>query len=123
MGGDRLLRKYMIPTMAAVAVLMALALFLSVKETEAFYGDIVLNNKAEAGGMNPVVFPHWWHRVRFKCKVCHEQIFIMKKGANDITMDKIFAGEYCGKCHNGTIAWEPSAACMTCHSGTPTAQP
>ncbi len=82
------------------------------------YGDIVLDSKIESmkkAGVNPVLFPHWFHRIRFKCKVCHEEIFILKKGANDINMGKIMAGEYCGKCHNGLTAWAP-IDCKRCHS-------
>ena len=45
------------------------------------YGDIVLNSKSESmqsAGVKPVVFPHWFHRIRFKCKVCHEgQSFVL----------------------------------------------
>jgi c(7)-type cytochrome triheme protein len=83
-----------------------------------YYGDMVLNSKAEKRGMPPVVFPHWYHRAEFKCKVCHPAIFQMKSGANDIDMKKIVDGQFCGKCHNGTIAWKP-VACYRCHSGTP----
>ena len=82
------------------------------------YGDIVLNSKSESmkdAGVKPVLFPHWFHRIRFKCKVCHEDIFILKKGANDITMGAIMGGDFCGKCHNGLIAWEP-LYCDRCHS-------
>ena len=82
------------------------------------YADIVLNSKSESmkkAGVKPVVFPHWFHRIRFKCKVCHEDIFIIKKGANDINMTAIMNGEFCGKCHNGLIAWEP-LYCERCHS-------
>ncbi|MBI5562861.1 MAG: hypothetical protein HY894_08455 [Deltaproteobacteria bacterium] len=85
------------------------------------YGDIVLNSKSESmqkAGVNPVVFPHWFHRIRFKCKVCHEDIFIIKKGANDINMTKIMNGDFCGRCHNGLIAWEP-LYCDRCHSYRP----
>jgi len=88
------------------------------KTSHAEYGDIVLNSKSESmekAGVNPVVFPHWFHRIRFKCKVCHEDIFIIKKGANDINMSKIMNGDFCGKCHNGLIAWEP-LYCDRCHS-------
>ena len=84
------------------------------------YGDVVLNSKAESmvkAGVNPVVFPHWFHRIRFKCKVCHEDIFILKKGGNDINMSAIMNGEFCGKCHNGLVAWEP-LYCDRCHSYT-----
>ncbi len=82
----------------------------------AFYADMVLNSKAEKRGMPPVVFPHWLHRIEFKCKVCHPAIFEMKAGANDIDMKKIVDGQFCGKCHNGTIAWKP-VECARCHSG------
>ena len=88
--------------------------------SQAEYGDVVLNSKSASmkkAGVKPVMFPHWFHRIRFKCKVCHEDIFIIKKGANDINMSKIMRGEYCGKCHNGLIAWEP-LYCDRCHSYT-----
>ncbi|MFQ5899955.1 MAG: c(7)-type cytochrome triheme domain-containing protein [Thermodesulfobacteriota bacterium] len=89
------------------------------------YGDIVLDNKIESMkkvGVNPVVFPHWFHRIRFKCKVCHEGIFIMKAGANDINMKKIMQGNMCGKCHNGIVAFAP-LECDICHSKAPVAVP
>lgn len=95
---------------------------LSAKSGFAEYGDIVLNSKSESmqkAGVNPVVFPHWFHRIRFKCKVCHEDIFIIKKGANNINMAAIMNGDFCGKCHNGLVAWEP-LYCDRCHSYTGT---
>ena len=64
------------------------------------YADIILNSKAESmrkAFVNDVMFPHWFHRIRFKCKVCHEDIFILKAGANDINMTMIMNGEKCGK--------------------------
>ncbi len=80
------------------------------------YGDITMNRYAEEAGVPPVVFPHWFHRIRFKCKVCHSDIFEMRGGANDVTMIKIIKGQYCGECHNGKIAWAP-LYCDRCHSG------
>ncbi|MEW6325942.1 MAG: c(7)-type cytochrome triheme domain-containing protein, partial [Nitrospirota bacterium] len=71
---------------------------------------------AEKAEMPPVVFPHWFHRIRFKCKVCHEEIFVMRAGANHVTMIEIIKGNYCGKCHNGRIAWAP-LYCDRCHAG------
>ncbi len=96
------------------------ASLVAVNTSRAEYGDIVLNSKSESmkkAGVKPVVFPHWFHRIRFKCKVCHEDIFIIKKGANDINMTKIMNGDFCGRCHNGLIAWEP-LYCERCHSYT-----
>ena len=95
-----------------------LAIFGSSNAYALEYGDVVMNSKTESmekAGVAPVVFPHWFHRIRFKCKVCHENVFIMQQGANDVTMGKIMAGEQCGVCHNGTIAWE-ALYCERCHN-------
>jgi len=105
------------PFLLVLLVLLALS-FLAGNKVSGYYGDMVLNSKAEKRGMPPVVFPHWYHRAEFKCKVCHPAIFEMKSGANDIDMKKIIDGQFCGKCHNGTIAWKP-VFCYRCHSGTP----
>jgi c(7)-type cytochrome triheme protein len=81
------------------------------------YGSIVLNKKTADAGMAGVVFPHWWHRSQFTCKVCHTDIgFPMKAGETDFVMAEIFAGNQCGKCHNGTIAFSPMDDCTRCHS-------
>jgi c(7)-type cytochrome triheme protein len=103
---------------AALAIVAAglAAVALAPRELGAEYGDIIMNREAEAAEMPPVVFPHWFHRIRFKCKVCHDDIFVMKAGANEVTMIKIIKGEFCGKCHNGRIAWAP-LYCDRCHSG------
>ena len=88
---------------------------------QAEYGDIVLDRHKDVMaqvGVAPVVFPHWIHRMQFKCKACHEDVFVMKKGANDITMSAIIGGEFCGTCHNGKIAWDP-LYCDRCHSHKP----
>jgi c(7)-type cytochrome triheme protein len=87
------------------------------------YGDVVMNNYSDGAAMRPVVFPHWFHRVRFRCKVCHTDLGIkMKAGGNEINMLKIIDGQYCGACHNGSVAWSVEN-CDLCHSakpGTPT---
>lgn len=82
------------------------------------YGDIVLDRHKDTMaevGLKPVVFPHWTHRIQFKCKACHESIFPMQAGASDITMSAIIDGQYCGNCHNGKTAWDP-LYCDRCHS-------
>jgi c(7)-type cytochrome triheme protein len=66
-----------------------------------------------------VVYPHWFHRIRFQCSVCHVDIgFKTKAGASGITMDQISQGRFCGACHNGEIAWSVEN-CDFCHSGVP----
>ena len=60
------------------------------------------------------VYPHKIHTALLACGNCHTGIFQMEKGADPITMGKIFAGEYCGRCH-GKIAFDPITACPRCH--------
>lgn len=103
----------------AIIAILSSVLFLSPTTASAEYGDVVINNFSDAAGMRPVVFPHWFHRIRFRCKVCHADLgFQLKAGGNDITMAKIIEGQYCGSCHNGEIAWSIEN-CDLCHSGTP----
>lgn len=108
-----------------LGLLLALfaVLFLDVQDAQAEYGDVVINNYSDKAGMRPVVFPHWFHRIRFRCKVCHADLgFKFKAGGNEINMVKIIDGQFCGACHNGEIAWSPEN-CNLCHSakpGTPT---
>jgi c(7)-type cytochrome triheme protein len=104
-----------------LACLMAIlaTLFFDVSDVRAEYGDVVINNYSDAAGMRPVIFPHWFHRVRFRCKVCHADLgFKFKAGGNEINMVKIIDGQFCGACHNGEIAWSPEN-CNLCHSAKP----
>jgi c(7)-type cytochrome triheme protein len=112
-------------TAVVCAALAASAMVLSggARLAHAEYGDVVMNNYADKAGMRPVIFPHWFHRVRFRCKVCHTDLGMkFKAGGNEINMLKIIDGQYCGACHNGTVAWSVEN-CDLCHSakpGTPT---
>lgn len=86
---------------------------------QAEYGDIVINNYSDGAGMRPAIFPHWFHRIRFRCKVCHADLgFKFQAGGNEINMVKIIDGQFCGACHNGEIAWSVEN-CNFCHSGKP----
>ena len=79
----------------------------------------MINNYSDAAGMRPAVFPHWFHRIRFRCKVCHADLgFKFQAGGNDINMLKIIDGQFCGACHNGDVAWGIEN-CGLCHSGNP----
>lgn len=101
------------------AAVLALLISVSASDVSAEYGDIVINNYSDQAGMNPVVFPHWFHRARFRCKVCHADLgFKFQAGGNEINMLKIIDGQYCGACHNGEIAWQVEN-CNLCHSGKP----
>ena len=102
-----------------VCLSLAVAASFSALDVQAEYGDVVINNYSDAAGMRPAIFPHWFHRVRFRCKVCHADLgFKFQAGGNEINMVKIIDGQFCGACHNGEIAWSVEN-CNFCHSGKP----
>lgn len=65
-------------------------------------------------------FPHSSHTEWLTCESCHPAIFpyrdIGLAGSENygITMDQVFEGEYCGKCH-GTVAFALDS-CDRCHT-------
>jgi len=75
--------------------------------------DIVMTETRE---MPHVRFPHLAHTEWLDCVNCHDAIFKPQTGANDITMNEIFKGRYCGVCH-GKVAFS-SWVCERCHSVT-----
>ncbi len=76
--------------------------------------DMDILRKVKRKFMPDVVFPHAQHTVWLKCSNCHPKIFKMQAGANPITMNKIWDGEYCGRCHD-RVAF-PTRNCFKCHS-------
>jgi c(7)-type cytochrome triheme protein len=86
-------------------------------------GDILFERSADAesaapgaSAVPPAVFPHWSHRIQYRCYVCHETPFVMKAGANEITMEKMQKGESCAICHNGAVAFPVEfQTCARCH--------
>lgn len=108
-------------TKKAVAALLVLA-GLTLAGGGAVYGalgDLVFERKAEVEGsaaFPPSIFPHWVHRARYRCYVCHPALFEMQQGANTVTMDAIRKGQFCGACHNGGTAFGPDFVnCNRCH--------
>lgn len=68
--------------------------------------------------LGPVEFSGTIHKnAGVSCKECHNKDMFpkMKKGTVEITMKRIYAGELCGKCHNGTRAFEAKKSCNRCH--------
>ncbi|MEQ1674864.1 MAG: c(7)-type cytochrome triheme domain-containing protein [Candidatus Nitrotoga sp.] len=79
--------------------------------------DIFLN----LWGSQPIVrFPHLAHEQWLHCQNCHEmpvvkeKIFIPQEGSNNIRMEAILSGEFCGVCHSA-VAF-PISNCYRCHS-------
>ena len=61
------------------------------------YGDVIINNYSDAQNIRPVASPHWFHPIRFTCKVCPTGLdFKFKAGISDINRVKIVEGQYCG---------------------------
>ena len=109
-------RPYRILLMAALVLFAGTLL---PQKSAAEYGDVVINNFSDEAGMRPAIFPHWFHRIRFRCKVCHADLgFKFQAGGNQIDMLKIIDGEFCGACHDGEIAWSVEN-CDLCHSAKP----
>ena len=100
-----------------LAMMIAGCMLLLGSMATAEYGDVIMNRNCDTNGIAPVVFPHWFHRIRYRCKVCHGDLgFAPKAGGNDVTMLSIIDGQHCGACHNGDVAWS-SERCDLCHSG------
>ena len=74
--------------------------------------DVIMKNTRE---MPFVKFPHKSHTQWLACTNCHDEIFARKAGSAEISMRKIFNGEYCGVCH-GKVAFPPTNTCERCHS-------
>lgn len=70
-----------------------------------------------------VVFYHKPHIEDYglDCDSCHDSLFAMQTGAaekkDDFTMKSLYEGKYCGKCHDGSMAFASNTRCNTCHIG------
>lgn len=80
--------------------------------------DIIFKNTDQ---MPWVKFPHLAHTKWLACSNCHPAIFIQKKGANNLSMDSILAGEQCGACHGRAAfaLWTCERCHNVPHEGTP----
>ncbi|VAX10644.1 hypothetical protein MNBD_GAMMA26-2391 [hydrothermal vent metagenome] len=82
-----------------------------VPDIPSFDMDVLIESKGDF--VNDVLFPHKAHTYWLKCENCHTGIFIMAKGKNNMTMQGIVQGEWCGRCH-GKVAF-PLTDCNRCH--------
>jgi c(7)-type cytochrome triheme protein len=69
-----------------------------------------------------VIFEHKFHLGKeLNCQSCHPDLFAKKAGEveekADFTMESFNQGKYCGKCHDGTIAFSVNTKCNWCHIG------
>jgi c(7)-type cytochrome triheme protein len=51
------------------------------------------------------------------CPDCHNKDLFpkMKQGTVKITMKDLYAGQYCGKCHDGKSSFMIKGNCIKCH--------
>jgi c(7)-type cytochrome triheme protein len=81
--------------------------------------DMIVFNRPVKG----VVFGHKQHvDMGLDCSSCHDKAFEMRKGAAEehpekFNMKALYAGKYCGVCHNGNIAFASDTRCTLCHIG------
>ena len=83
------------------------------KPTPAFNFNVVIFTKSQF--QPDVIFPHYIHTLWLTCTNCHPSIFAMNAKENNkvMTMPRIAAGEFCGRCHN-RVAF-PLSDCERCH--------
>jgi c(7)-type cytochrome triheme protein len=102
---------------ASLLVAIVVGLHVS-RDSFAEVGDVVMKRGVAEGDEVPVsYFPHWIHRMQYKCSACHDELFKMKAGAAaNITMDSFLEGKACGACHDGKKAFESNFdTCPRCH--------
>lgn len=77
--------------------------------------DLSFDIPTKSNFMPNVIYPHKIHTMWLTCTNCHPAIFLMNHTANNknMTMPKIAAGEFCGRCHN-RVAF-PLSDCLRCH--------
>ncbi len=88
-------------------------------------GDVLMARGEGAGlaDLPPARFPHWVHRIRYRCTACHPGLFDTRAGADTVTMDMISEGQACGSCHNGRDAFSGGfGECHRCHVSEPAPQ-
>jgi len=73
--------------------------------------DIIMKNTQQ---MPHVRFPHLAHTEWLACSNCHPAIFLPQENANEISMEKILKGQFCGRCHD-KVSFS-LFNCERCHS-------
>ena len=105
----------------AVVSLASLALFsvATFASEGVFHGGDILYSKP----VKAVLFSHRLHveDMGFECDSCHDGLFgMVSLGAeekDDFNMEGLYAGKYCGGCHNGEMAFASDTQCARCHIG------
>ncbi|MDA8387872.1 MAG: hypothetical protein M0Z58_04300 [Nitrospiraceae bacterium] len=102
------------------AILLLVCSILFVAGT-AFAVPSGMNLTFKDGKLGPVTFSGAVHaKAGLKCSACHPSLFPFMPAATGvkINMKKIYAGKYCGACHNGSKAFSAKDPknCIKCHN-------
>ncbi len=101
--------------LAIMVVIIGIVIPLGSIAQEVGGGDLIFSPK----NAFPVAFSHKKHEVKgLKCSGCHYHTFQMEKGAAyKMDMTKMTKGAFCGRCHNGEIAFDvkDQKSCSLCH--------
>ncbi len=87
--------------------------------TELIPTDLIVWTKP----VKAVIFDHKTHieDSGLECEACHDSLFTMESGAaektSDFTMQALYEGKYCGKCHDDSTAFAANTRCNNCHIG------
>lgn len=112
------MRKYATAVIAAILMPLVIACGAGADEKEEHGGDIVYSKPLKA-----VLFSHKTHveKTGLSCDLCHSGNFEMEalkvQESPDFTMASLAEGNYCGACHNGTMAFSSETRCASCHVG------
>lgn len=110
----------------AVAGIFLLALGQTIGAEEEAYDEDVYGPGYPIVWTKPVkavVFSHKTHTMGagLDCDSCHDGLFEMAAGTaeenDDFTMQSLYDGNYCGACHDGSMAFASNSRCTTCHIG------
>lgn len=72
--------------------------------------------------LKSVIFNHKEHTLAadLSCDDCHDELFEMEAGAaeenDDFNMASLAEGNYCGACHDGSMAFTSESHCGSCHT-------
>jgi c(7)-type cytochrome triheme protein len=99
-------------------LLLLLACFVHRADAQEYGGGPIVFIKP----VRAVIFEHKFHLGKnMICQSCHPGLFTKKAGEveekEDFTMEAFNQGKYCGKCHDGRLAFSVDTNCNWCHIG------
>lgn len=113
-------------SLLAVLVSGTLLCFAAGQAVAEEYDEDMYGPEAPIIFVKPVKAVDFSHRVHtmeagLDCESCHDDLFEMEAGVaeqnDDFTMESLYAGQYCGACHDGDMAFASNKRCTACHIG------